>query len=182
MTLWHAYTIQKYNCCYYVYIPLWSMLGSLPQLLMWNRVVDSILGVFQWRIKHWYEENPFQPLHAWVSGYKNHTWNSKWWSVLQVHTDSSPTLQWNQSLHSVAVLDNCSFHHIAEVVKSINDMGANVLLPPYSSDLNPMEELFSKVKMILRSAEDALGAYGIARWILPDTKTRSNETESTRWT
>ena len=55
--------------------------------------------------------------------------------------------------HSVVVLDNCSIHHIAEVVKSINDVGAHVLfLPPYSPDLNPIEELFSKVKTTLRSA------------------------------
>ena len=55
------------------------------------------------------------------------------------------------------VLDNCSIHHIAEVFKSINDAGAHVLfLPPYSPDLNPIEELFSKVKTSLRSAEDTL--------------------------
>ena len=57
--------------------------------------------------------------------------------------------------HSVVVLDNCSIHHVAEVVKSINDVGAHVLfLPPYSPDLNPIEELFSKVKTTLKSAED----------------------------
>ena len=47
--------------------------------------------------------------------------------------------------HSVVVLDNCSIHHVTEVVKSIQDVGAHVLfLPPYSPDLNPIEELFSK--------------------------------------
>ena len=57
--------------------------------------------------------------------------------------------------HSVVVLDNCSIHHVAEVVKSINDVGAHVLfLPPYSPDLNPIEELFSKVITTLKSAED----------------------------
>ena len=36
-------------------------------------------------------------------------------------------------------------------------MRAHILfLPPYSPDLNPIEELFSKVKIILRSAEDLL--------------------------
>ena len=60
--------------------------------------------------------------------------------------------------HSIVVLDNyCSIHHIAEVVKSITDVGAHVLfLPPYSPDLNPIEKLFSKVKTMLRSAEDIL--------------------------
>lgn len=56
--------------------------------------------------------------------------------------------------HSVVVLDNCSIHHIAEVERSISEIGALALfLPPYSPDLNPIEELFSKVKTTLKSAE-----------------------------
>ena len=44
--------------------------------------------------------------------------------------------------HSVVVLDNCSIHNVAEVVASSHDVGALVLfLPPYSPDLNPIEEL-----------------------------------------
>ena len=54
----------------------------------------------------------------------------------------------------MVVLDNCFIHHVPEVVKSIQYMGAHVLfLPPYSP---PIEELFSKVKTSLRSAEDLL--------------------------
>ena len=56
--------------------------------------------------------------------------------------------------HSVVVLDNCSQHHIAEEKHSISEVGALALfLPPYSPDLNPIEELFSKVKTTLRSVE-----------------------------
>ena len=56
--------------------------------------------------------------------------------------------------HSVVVSDNCSIHHVAEVIASIEDVGALVLfLPPYSPDLNPIEELFSKVKTTLKSFE-----------------------------
>ena len=56
--------------------------------------------------------------------------------------------------HSVVVLDNCSIHHLSEVVSSIQEVGAHVLfLPPYSPDLNPIEELFSKVKTTLKSTE-----------------------------
>lgn len=56
--------------------------------------------------------------------------------------------------HSVVVLDNCSIHHVLNVVKSITEVGAHVLfLPPYSPDLNPIEELFSKVKTTLKSSE-----------------------------
>ena len=72
--------------------------------------------------------------------------------------------------HSVVVLDNCSIHHIAEVVTSINDVGAHVLfLPPYSPyspDLNPIEELFSKVTTTLKSAEDIAHTSGLETLIV----------------
>ena len=56
--------------------------------------------------------------------------------------------------HSVVVLDNCTVHHVPEVVKSIEDVGSLVLfLPPYSPDFNPIEEAFSKVKSVLKSYE-----------------------------
>ena len=57
--------------------------------------------------------------------------------------------------HLVVVLDNCAIHHFAEVVKFIQEVGAEIIfLPPYSPDLNPIEELFSKVKTTLKSAEN----------------------------
>ena len=56
--------------------------------------------------------------------------------------------------HSVVVLDNCAVHHIREVRKLL-DVGAIVhFLPPYSPDMNPIEELFSKVKYKLRRFAD----------------------------
>ena len=46
--------------------------------------------------------------------------------------------------HSVVILDNCSIHHIPEIVHMIQEVGALVhFLPPYSPDLNPIEEAFS---------------------------------------
>ena len=45
--------------------------------------------------------------------------------------------------HSVVVMDNCSIHHVDNIVKSIQDVGALVhFLPPYSPDLQPIEETF----------------------------------------
>lgn len=56
--------------------------------------------------------------------------------------------------HLVVILDNCSIHHVPEVAKSIQDVGALLIyLPPYSPDLNPIEELFSKVKKVMKSLE-----------------------------
>ena len=51
---------------------------------------------------------------------------------------------------SVVVIDNASIHHVAEVVDHISQTGVLVRsLPPYCPDLNPAEEVFSKVKRYL---------------------------------
>ena len=56
--------------------------------------------------------------------------------------------------HSVVIMDNCSIHHVPEVVKSIQDVGTLLhFLPPYSSDFAPIEETFSKVKQAMKSIE-----------------------------
>lgn len=53
----------------------------------------------------------------------------------------------------VVVMDNLSSHKVAEVRKTIEGTGATLLyLPPYSPDLNPIEQAFSKIKRLLRSA------------------------------
>jgi transposase len=62
----------------------------------------------------------------------------------------------------VVVLDNLAAHKASGVVDAVNAAGATVLyLPPYSPDLNPIENMWSKVKAHLRSAAartlDALG-------------------------
>ena len=51
----------------------------------------------------------------------------------------------------VVVMDNLSAHKGKRVRKLIKDRGCELLyLPPYSLDLNPIEEAFSKVKRLLR--------------------------------
>ena len=52
--------------------------------------------------------------------------------------------------NSVVIMDNCSIHHLHDVIKVIHSVGALVLfLPPYSPDLMPIEGCFSKVKHFL---------------------------------
>jgi transposase len=63
----------------------------------------------------------------------------------------------------VVVMDNLAAHKVAGVREAIRAAGASVLyLPPYSPDLNPIEQLFAKLKAMLRSAaartKDALWA------------------------
>lgn len=59
-----------------------------------------------------------------------------------------PTLQSGQ----IVVLDNLSSHKHPRVAELIESAGAEVwYLPPYSPDFNPIEEMWSKVKTVLRS-------------------------------
>ena len=54
------------------------------------------------------------------------------------------------------ILDNLppSAHQVSGVRDAIERVGARLLyLPPYSPDFNPIEQLFAKLKALLRSAE-----------------------------
>lgn len=54
----------------------------------------------------------------------------------------------------IVLLDNLSAHKSAEAQRLIEARGAQLLfLPPYSSDLNPIELCWSKVKAALRTAK-----------------------------
>ena len=51
----------------------------------------------------------------------------------------------------VVVMDNLAAHKVAGVEAAIRAVGASVLyLPPYSPDLNPIEQAFAKLKALLR--------------------------------
>ncbi|XP_031561967.1 uncharacterized protein LOC116297806 [Actinia tenebrosa] len=53
--------------------------------------------------------------------------------------------------HSVVIMDNAAIHHVDQVRELIEGAGALLLfLSPYSPDLNPIEEAFSKVKYFIR--------------------------------
>jgi transposase len=75
-----------------------------------------------------------------------------------------PTLQ----PQDVVIMDNLATHKVAGVRQAIEGIGARLLyLPPYSPDFNPIENLWSKIKSILRSlsprtADQLLQAAAIA--------------------
>ena len=59
-----------------------------------------------------------------------------------------PTLEGGE----IVVLDNLSSHKHPRVAPLLHAAGAEVwYLPPYSPDFNPIEEMWSKIKQILRS-------------------------------
>ncbi len=66
------------------------------------------------------------------------------------------------------VMDNLSAHKGGRVRKLVEERGCElVYLPPYSPDLNPIEEAFAKLKALLRRAgartfEALIGAMGRA--------------------
>jgi transposase len=56
-------------------------------------------------------------------------------------------------LGDVVVLDNLAAHRVDGIRQTLAAVGASILyLPPYSPDLNPIEQLFAKLKALLRKA------------------------------
>lgn len=80
--------------------------------------------------------------------------------LLYVEQVLAPTLKPGD----IVVIDNLGSHKSHSVERAVRGAGAKlVFLPPYSPDLNPIEQVFSKLKHLLRKAnartEDAvLGA------------------------
>jgi len=79
--------------------------------------------------------------------------------VFEGAMDGEMFLAWIQqglapALHrgDVVIMDNLATHKVRGVQPSLAAVGARLLyLPPYSPDLNPIENLWSKVKQSLRS-------------------------------
>ena len=68
----------------------------------------------------------------------------------------------------VVIWDNPKPHQSEEAVEAVEGAGARVLpLPPWSPDLTPIEEMFSKVKEALRSAGPRSRPPSIRRWLRP---------------
>ena len=60
---------------------------------------------------------------------------------------------------SILVMDNCAIHHVQPVLETLQQMGILTLfLPPYSPDMNPIEEMFSYIKYYLRDHDHVLQA------------------------
>jgi len=61
----------------------------------------------------------------------------------------APTL----SPGDIVVMDNVPAHKVSGVEEAVTAAGASILhLPPYSPDLNPIEQVFAKLKTLLRKA------------------------------
>jgi len=55
----------------------------------------------------------------------------------------------------IVILDNLASHKVNGVRQAIEAVGAQlVYLPPYSPDFNPIEQVFAKLKILLRGAAE----------------------------
>ena len=79
-----------------------------------------------------------------IDGPINGDWFLAW-------TEQVPTLREGD----VVVLDNLGSHKGKAVRRAIRAAGAHLFfLPPYSPDLNPIEQAFAKLKALLRKADE----------------------------
>jgi transposase len=75
----------------------------------------------------------------------------------------------------VVIMDNLSAHKVSGVRTLIEACGARLLyLPPYSPDLNPIEQAWSKIKQVLRSLK-ARTAEGLETAVAEALKTITAE-------
>jgi transposase len=61
----------------------------------------------------------------------------------------------NPTLHpgDIVIVDNLASHKVAGIASALASVGANlVYLPPYSPDFNPIEQVFAKLKTLIRKA------------------------------
>lgn len=55
----------------------------------------------------------------------------------------------------IVIMDNLTAHKVAGIAQAIEAVGATLsYLPQYSPDLNPIEQVFSKIKALLRKAAE----------------------------
>lgn len=73
------------------------------------------------------------------------------WFLTYVEQVLAPTLRPGD----VVIMDNLGSHKADDVRKAIRKAKAHLLfLPPYSPDLNPIEQVFAKLKSQLRKADE----------------------------
>jgi transposase len=77
------------------------------------------------------------------------------WSLEDIDVHRCSSLRWpDRTLRpgDVVIMDNLRSHKVAGVREAIEGAGASLMfVPPYSPDLNPIEQAFAKLKALLRA-------------------------------
>ena len=67
--------------------------------------------------------------------------------IFKTYTDNHLVPFFNANRDSILILDNCRFHHRHDVIRLLRQFNIGYrFLPPYSPQLNPIEEFFASVK------------------------------------
>jgi hypothetical protein len=115
----------------------------------------SPLGVAPVQVTHFRRENRYQILPAYS---QDGILLSR---VFQGSTDSNVFEDFIEELlpfcgrwpepFSVLIMDNASFHHMERIQQLCYNAGVKLIyLPPYSPDLNPIEEFFAELKAFIK--------------------------------
>ncbi|GBE82415.1 hypothetical protein SCP_0407990 [Sparassis crispa] len=85
-----------------------------------------------------------------------------------VEEELAPKLTPYPGPRSVVVMDNCAIHHDEEVRQIVvDDCGAKLIyLPPYSPNMNPIEQAFFSIKAWLRRHEAAAIDADVRPWLI----------------
>ena len=119
--------------------------GYVPQI-MWDRSTVSILRWFVRFLRRTDENLENMDL---VACSRRSVWMLSWTAQLSwLVWEPSSVLPSSQVISSSATIGQLQGRR-----RSIKDKGAKIFyLPPYSSDFNPIEQAFSKIKILLRKA------------------------------
>jgi len=82
--------------------------------------------------------------------------------------------------HHVVIMDNVAFHQVCGIREAIEGTGAKLIyLPPYSPDLNPIEQMWGKIKNCLRKeSARTLDKFAIS---IKAAFMKINSTDLTNW-
>ena len=87
-----------------------------------------------------------------------------------------------ESDNSILILDNCSIHHVENVVTLLQQSGILVLfLPPYSPDFNPIELTFSYLKKYLQEHDEMIQATNNLTDVLKSAMDNINKEYCSKW-
>ena len=75
----------------------------------------------------------------------------------------------------IVIMDNLGSHKAGAIRAAIRKAGARLLfLPPYSPDLNPIEQVFSKLKHFMRIAQDMRYLYDPIQIVITGSVSRQS--------
>jgi len=147
----YAYNTSGFHSYQYIFVDE----SGCDKRIGFRRTGWSPLGVTPVQIARFQREQRYQILPAYTQD------GVLLVRVFQGSTDSTVFEEYIEQLlplmgrwpepKPVLVMDNASFHHTERIEQMCHDAGVKlVYLPPYSPDLNPIEEFFAELKAFIK--------------------------------